>query len=131
MSPLNTLIRAFKQPGEEDRGEGPSRLVDSLPETPTELPLWTESDSKETAPLVEDEHKGESLGLPSPFDSEETTHEFEYLKLRLWNQEYAMTRSTIKLALKRTAKSLLLVWKVCPSALLHTCLLTRWHRCEL
>ena len=77
---------------------------DSL-NTPTELPLWTENDSQEAPP--EGGEWEPFLGLPAP-----ATPESEYMKLRLWNQEYSLTPTMAKLALKRTFKSALLVLKV-------------------
>lgn len=82
--------------------------------TPTELPLWTESDSGQEPAATEEEEKGPFLGLPAPseHDDPDKRAEFEYVKFKLWRQEYRWTRSTTRVALKRTIKSLLLVWKV-------------------
>ena len=112
MSPINTLVRAFTWQVGQDRGEGSSRLVPSPPQTPTELPIWTESDSKEKTHPTEDEPRDRPSDLPVPFNSREEPREIEFMKLKIWNQEYPVTKSTILTALKRTLKSLVLVLKV-------------------
>jgi hypothetical protein len=113
MSPMNTLIRTFRRASDGDRAEGSSQSAEASLPTPTELPLWTESDSKEKTTDPEDNSKDAPLGLPASLENEELHREFEYIKLRLWNQEYRVTQSTTRTALKRTIKSLLLVLKVC------------------
>ena len=123
MSPVNGLIRALTRPGDRGRSDGPSLTTASPAQIPTELPLWTDGDSKETergsSALADDPTRR----LPAPtLDAEEPTAEFEYLKLRIWNQEYPLTRSTMRIALMRTFKSVLLVMKVRLLAIYKACL---------
>ncbi|GJE86683.1 serine/threonine protein kinase-like protein [Phanerochaete sordida] len=106
-APLQTsLVRAPRRGSFEERG----RSRGPRDGTPTELPLWTESDSvQETSG---DDAKEPFLGLPAPSEARNSPPEFEYMKLKVWNQEYRVTKRTAMVALKRTIKSLLLVWKV-------------------
>lgn len=106
---LSSLIPILRRTSNENRAES-STGVRTGAETPTELPVWTDNDGKDDdAPSSVREP---FLRLPAPSGLDDAPHDPEYAKLRLWSQEYRLTRSTAKLALKRTIKSALLVLKV-------------------
>ena len=79
--------------------------------TPTELPLWTENDSQEQQ-SAEDDKQEPLLELPAPAPPHGKPHEFEYIKLRLWNMDYPLTQTTAKFVLRKSIKVVLLVLKV-------------------